>query len=235
MNRLEMIRESERISHMEVYENHELYQDGSWLRKPVKTVLDLLPLFDHYNTLHALDLGCGVGRNCIAIAQHFQGISCRIDCVDILDLAIEKLMRNAKEFHVTEGIHGVCTPLEAFPISPDTYDLILAVSALEHVDSEETFMRILTSIRDGLRKNGIFCLIMNTDILEFDKQTRNSIPVQFEINMSGDVLLKLLEQVFDGWNVLKYSVVKQRYDIPRGESLHEMNTNVLTYAVKKLS
>lgn len=37
--RLESIRESERKSHIEMYSNEELYKEGSWLSKPIKTVL----------------------------------------------------------------------------------------------------------------------------------------------------------------------------------------------------
>ena len=95
MIRLEQIRESERRSHEDVYTNHALYESGSWLQKPVKTVIELLPYFEKVKELRVLDLGCGVGRNCIAIARHFSHIPCRIDCIDILPLAIEKLNQNA--------------------------------------------------------------------------------------------------------------------------------------------
>lgn len=60
-----------------------------WFLKLVKTVLDLIPLFEGYAQFAALNLGCGVGRNCIPVAQHFNSISCRVDCVDILDLQLK--------------------------------------------------------------------------------------------------------------------------------------------------
>lgn len=47
-NRLKQIRESERKSHIEMYSNDELYKEGSWLRRHIKTVLDIIPLFDEY-------------------------------------------------------------------------------------------------------------------------------------------------------------------------------------------
>ncbi len=43
--RLQQIRESERNSHMEIYSIKELFEPGSWLQKPIKTVLDLIPLY----------------------------------------------------------------------------------------------------------------------------------------------------------------------------------------------
>lgn len=44
-NRLKYIRECERKSHETMYANEELFQEGSWLQKPIKTILDLIPLF----------------------------------------------------------------------------------------------------------------------------------------------------------------------------------------------
>ena len=66
--RLKEIRKSERKSRIEIYSNDELCKNGSWLRRPIKTVVDWIPLFDKYGGINVLDLGCGVGRNCICIA-----------------------------------------------------------------------------------------------------------------------------------------------------------------------
>lgn len=93
--RLKEIRKNERKSHIEIYSNAELYKEGSWLIRPIKTVVDLIPLFDKYEEINVLDLGCGVGRN---------------------------------------------------------YDLVMAVSSLEHVDSKETFVNKLREIEHGIRK-----------------------------------------------------------------------------------
>ena len=46
LSRLKKIRQAEADSHIEAYTNHALFSSGSWLAKPVKTVLDLLPLFE---------------------------------------------------------------------------------------------------------------------------------------------------------------------------------------------
>ncbi len=94
---LNRIRESERNSHIELYSNEELYKEGSWLQKPIKTVTDLFPLFDGSREFRALDLGSGVGRNSIAIASRFQEFSCTVDCVDILELAIENCAKMRKD------------------------------------------------------------------------------------------------------------------------------------------
>lgn len=233
MDRLKEIREQERLSHTETYRNYVLYQKGSWMHNPVKSVLDLLPHFAGYSEVRVLDLGCGVGRNSIAIAQHFSDISCHIECIDLLDVAIEKLKENAEAFHVSKNIQGITMPLEKYPIKQEFYDLVLGISALEHSESEELLIQTLEKIRDGVRNNGIVCLIINSDVQEFNTQTGLEIPAQFEVNMTQYSLLSLLEQIFKGWTVLKSTVHKQQYDIPRGNIISDLHTNVITYAVRK--
>ncbi len=232
-NRLEQIRESEKRSHIEMYSNSELYKEGSWLRKPIKTILDIIPLFNGYTELNVLDLGCGVGRNCIAIAQHFRHIPCRIDCVDILDLAIEKLCDNAKELDVASSINGIVLPIEDFRIKENQYDLIIAVSALEHIDSERSFVNKLTEISNGIRKNGIVCLVINSNVKEKDKSTGEEIPAQFEVNMSTEKMQAVLKEKFSGFDVIKETVSAQRYDIPRDGIISNLDTNVVTFVSQK--
>ena len=113
-SRIKQIRESEKKSHIEMYANEELYKSESWLKKPIKTVQELIPMFKDYQKINVLDLGCGVGRNSIPIACEYKDKACSIDCVDILDLAIEKLYANAKEYDVQSNICGVVNTIEEF-------------------------------------------------------------------------------------------------------------------------
>jgi len=231
---IQSIRESERKSHEELYSGEELYKEGSWLNKPIKTVTDLFPMFEEYTELRALDLGSGVGRNSIVIAKQFQNISCRVDCVDILELAIEKLQENAKCFGVEECIHGEVCPIEEFEIDPNTYDLILAVSALEHVDSKESLVKKLEEIRNGIRQNGVVCLVVNSEVLEKNKETGEKLFPQFEVNLPTEELQEILQKTFDGWEVLKSTVRAQKYDIPREGCISELSTNVVTYVIRRI-
>ena len=180
-DRLKAIRQAEAESHTKAYTSNTLFTPGSWLAKPVKTVVDILPLFEGYKKLRALDLGSGVGRNCIPAAQHFKDIPCRVDCVDILDLAIEKLNENARQYDVAGNIQGIVSSIDDYEIKADSYDLIMAISALEHIASRAAFEKKLVEIRNGLRIGGVACLIVNSGVIEHDKATgamqrcRNSI------------------------------------------------------------
>ena len=135
MSRLREIREAEALSHTAAYETLELYAPGSWLSKPVRALEALLPLYEDKIGLRVLDLGSGVGRNAIACAQRLKDST--VECVDILPLAIEKLRENAEKLGVSEQITGSCGPVDGFEIERDGYDLILAASVLEHLDSSD--------------------------------------------------------------------------------------------------
>ena len=233
MSRLKEIRQAEAKSHIEAYTSHNLFAAGSWLAKPVKTVMELLPLFEGYTQFAALDLGSGVGRNCIPVAQHFSGIPCRVDCVDILELAIEKLNKNAQQYGVENCIHGIVSSIDDYEIDADSYEFIMAISALEHIASTSAFEKKLTEIRDGLRPGGIACLIVNSGVIEHDKATGQVLPPQFEVNLPTSQMQDLLEETFAGWQVIKHTVVHQKYDIPRENGIANLETDVITYVVKQ--
>lgn len=232
-NRIRKIRESEKKSHIEIYSNEELYKTESWLKKPIKTIQEIIPLFQDYKKLNVLDLGCGVGRNSISIAQEYKNIDCTIECVDILELAIEKLYFNASEHGVLSNIRGIIKAIEDYGIQEKSYDFIIAVSALEHVDSKETFVDKLIEIREGLRENGIVCFVINSEVRETNKVTGQKMPAQFEVNLSTDELQNILNQTFIGWDVLKTTVQEQRYDIPREYGISALKTNVVSFVARR--
>lgn len=232
--RLARIRDSERKSHTEIYTNEKLYQSNSWLQRPIKTVREIVPIFDGYKELRVLDLGCGIGRNSIYIAEQFRDINCSVDCVDLLDVAIEKLLENATEHNVSSRIKGITASIEEYEIQRNSYDFIMAISALEHVDSQDSFLRKLLEIRDGVQKNGIVCLIINSNIVETCLETNEPMEAQFEVNLPTDTIHELLHETFCGWEILKTSVVVQQYDIPRESFTSRLNTTVITYVARQL-
>ena len=232
-DRLYHIRQAEAASHTQAYSNHSLFSPGSWLAKPVKTVMDLLPLFEGYTAFRVLDLGSGVGRNCIPVAQHFSSIPCRVDCVDILELAVAKLNDNAQQYGVADHIRGIVSAIDDYEITADSYDLIMAISALEHIASQSSFEKKLIEIRDGLRHGGIACLIVNSGVVEHDKATGQELPPQFEVNLPTSQMRELLEKTFAGWQVIKHTIVHQKYDIPRENGIVDLETDVVTYVVRK--
>ncbi len=231
--RLKRIRESERKSHIEIYTDEKLYATDSWLKKPIKTVRDIVPLFEDYRELRVLDLGSGVGRNSIYVAECFRDKDCIVDCVDLLEIAIEKLHVNAKEHDVAESIRGIQKSIEEYIIEAETYDFIMAISALEHIDTEESFRKKLWEIRDGLREKGVVCLVINSEVREKNADTGEAVDAQFEVNLPTVKMQEYLNQIFEGWSVLKTTVSTQEYDIPREGFVSRLSTNVVTFVARK--
>lgn len=231
--RLKRIRESERKSHIEIYTDAKLYATDSWLKKPIKTVRDIVPLFEEHSSFRVLDLGSGVGRNSIYVAECFRDKDCVVDCVDLLEVAIEKLLENAREHNVEASIRGIQKSIEDFTIEGDTYDFIMAVSALEHIDTEESFQNKLREISEGLREKGVVCLVINSEVREKNADTGEAVDAQFEVNIPTVKMQKYLQEVFEGWDVLKTTVSAQEYDIPREGFVSRLSTNVVTFVARK--
>jgi 2-polyprenyl-3-methyl-5-hydroxy-6-metoxy-1,4-benzoquinol methylase len=232
-DRIARIRESEKKSHTEIYSNEKLYSSDSWLRKPIKTVREISELFSVYDTIHVLDLGAGVGRNSIYLAEKFKSKDCLVDCVDLLDIAIEKLNQNAAEHNVKEYINGIANSIEEYTIEPDSYDLIMAVSALEHVENKSSLISKLEEMKQGIRPGGVVLLVINSEVKEINADTSEELDPQFEVNLQTSEMQAILDETFEGWEVIKKTVVSQEYDIPRDGITSRLSTNVVTYVGRK--
>lgn len=134
---------------------------------------------------------------------------------------------------MSAGIQGIQKSIEEYAIDANSYDLIMAVSALEHIDTEESFRKKLAEIRDGLREKGVVCLVMNSEVREQDKDTKEMVDAQFEVNLPTPKMQEYLNEVFEGWRVLKSTVSAQEYDIPREGFVSRLSANVVTFVARK--
>ncbi|MCU5739527.1 class I SAM-dependent methyltransferase, partial [Bacillus mobilis] len=199
MNRIDYIRHEEKKYHDLCYEQYKLFETGSWLYKPVKTVMDLMEYFEGQNNLQVLDLGSGVGRNSIPIAQIIKNNNGTVTCVDLLDSALTKLQTYSKEHDVFEVIKTEQVAIENYYIVPNTYDYIIAVSSLEHVKSEKDLINVLHSMKKGTKTAGINCLIINSNIQEIDLHTKEELDALIEINLPTDEMINLLKSIYKEW------------------------------------
>ena len=141
--------------------------------------------------------------------------------------------KNCRKYGIEDQVSGHVCPLEEYPIPRESYDLILAVSALEHVDSTKTFFRKLLEIREGIIPGGIVCLILNTQVEEKDAVTDEWLDAQFEVNLPTDFLLKKLKEIFGGWKILKETVKHQSWRTERKDRSVQIMTNVVTFVAVK--
>jgi len=230
-SRLTEIRQAEARSHTAAYESLELYAPGSWLSKPVRALEALLPLYADRGGLRCLDLGCGVGRNAIACARAWRGAA--VECVDILPLAIEKLLENAEKMGVSQQIKGTVAPVDGFAIEPEGYDIILAASVLEHLDSRASALGKMREIAAGIRPGGAVLVVMNTGVREWDERTGEDLMPQFEVNLPPEEVRALLAEFFCGWDILWDKCIHYEYPVPRGERMAVIASEVVTFAARR--
>ena len=233
MNRIEYIRQEEKKFHDLCYEQYKLFEIGSWLYKPVKTVMDLMDHFEGQNNLQVLDLGSGIGRNSIPIAQIIKNYNGTVTCVDLLDSALTKLKIYSKEHDVFEAIKTEQAEIENYHIDSNAYDYIVAVSSLEHVKSKEDLKKVLHSMKQGTKNGGINCLIINSNIQEIDLKTNEELEALIEINLPTEEMIRLLKSIYKGWKEVKVEIKELAFDIVRNERHIQLKTNAITFVVQQ--
>lgn len=233
MSRLDLIREEEKKYHDFCYDNYKLFEEGSWLYKPVKTVIDLLPLYNNKENIRVLDLGSGVGRNSIPLAQKIKSKNGKIVCVDLLDSALEKLKLYSEEYEVEEVIETVKADIGHYEINKNEYDLIVAVSTLEHIESENIFDNVIRQMALGTKNEGVNCIIVNSEVEEMEIESNKKLDAMMEINIKTEDMKSKLNEIYEDWEVLNQLVKPLEYKIVRDEKEVLLKTNAITYVVRK--
>ena len=234
MSRIEHIRSEEKKYHDLCYENYKLFEAGSWLNKPVQSVMKLIPLFSKNERIKVLDLGCGVGRNSIPIAKAIREQNGLVTCVDLLDSAINKLKQYSIKHGVREVIQPVKSDIESFKIQNQEYDFIVAVSSLEHVQSIEDFEIVVRRMAKGTKMNGINCIIVNTEVEEIDIEANEKLEALMEINLSTEEMLNRIKDIYLDWEVIETIIKPLEYNITRNAKSLLLKTNAVTFVVKKI-
>ncbi|MEK3983684.1 class I SAM-dependent methyltransferase [Paenibacillus sp. FSL K6-3166] len=234
MDRVANIRTEEKRYHDLCYDSYNLFEPGSWLHRPVKTVIDLLEEYRDQENLSVLDLGAGIGRNSIPIAEFLKNRNGKVVCVDLLESAIEKLESYSQKFGVEPFIVTRLSDIEHFVIDKEEYDIILAVSSLEHVSSEKVLHRKLNEMIYGTKTNGTNCIIIGSSIQEVNLINGQELDPMFEVNLSTEQMMKLLVDQYTGWEVQQQSVKQLEYEIERKGQAVKLTTDSITFVAKKL-
>ncbi|GGA10741.1 methyltransferase [Paenibacillus marchantiophytorum] len=233
--RILMIRDEERKYHEACYEQHQLFEPGSWLNKPVITVMDTLKAFDAYEELSVLDLGSGVGRNSIPIAQSLKSRSGQVVCVDILEQALEKLKEYSDTYGVNSYISTHLSDIGDYEIKPEGFDYIITVSSLEHVASEQIFTDVIRKMVCGTKVNGINCLIVNTNCQEIDLLSGSLLEPMMEVNLATEKAANIFAEAYQGWDI-SYTTVKQlEFTIERNERPVLLKSDCITYVARRVN
>jgi len=218
--------------HEKFYKETSLFQPGTWLSKPVQVVMDLLQRLD-LNQIRVLDLGCGVGRNSIPIAQKIQGYGGTILGVDLLPTAIDKLSKYAEEYNVQGTLSAEAADAEYCEIDPEEYDYIIACSCLEHVSSIEAFEKVILRMIEGTKPAGINCILMSTEVTEYDVERGEETAGQIELNMKTEVALRILRDQYKEWEILIERCIPQTILEKKQGTDIEFRSQWLTFAARR--
>lgn len=224
-------RDKEIEYHDKFYAETKLFQPGSWLSRPVKVVLDNLTQIEKDN-IQVLDLGCGVGRNSIPIAQSIQAYKGKIHCIDLLPSAIELLNQNAEQYEVTDTIISQAIDVENFLINKNTFDYIVACSCLEHVSSEAVFQSKLEEMKAGTTVGGINCILMSTEVKEIDVITGEEQEGLIELNLSTKKAFSYLRAVYADWNISIEKSVQQEIEEEKNGRAIIFRSNWITFVAQ---
>jgi 2-polyprenyl-3-methyl-5-hydroxy-6-metoxy-1,4-benzoquinol methylase len=211
--------------HKLYYSGHQLFEENSWLAKPDAGLMQLIEeeLIQRVciqkstsqtsspaqvEPLKILDLGCGVGRNAVPMAMSLAkaGIHAKIIGVDVLAESIEMLAENSINYGVGDYIEGLVVDNDQFVIEPGSYDLIVAISVLEHCAGRIRLLRLLKSIAMGLKPVGLVRIEMTTDRKVIDLETKIPLPTHVETPLSERQAKTMLTEAFSGFDVLAAEV-----------------------------
>ncbi|MBP3964673.1 class I SAM-dependent methyltransferase [Paenibacillus lignilyticus] len=233
MNHFAEAREQETKYHEAFYLETELFAPGTWLAKPVKTVMNLLQELGTNEPIHVLDLGCGVGRNSIPIAEAVQPAGGSVVGVDLLPVAIEKLEQYAAQYGVQSVIRSVVADVEQYEIPPYAYDYIVACSCLEHVSDLAAFQAVVNRMIRGTKDRGINCILINTEAAEYDVELGSQSPGVIELPMKTEETIHLLRALYRDWEIRIVSVIPQSIAEEKNGRAIEFRGNWLTFAAQQ--
>ncbi len=233
-NNFTQAREAEMNYHEKLYNETSLFQPGTWLSKPVQVVMDLLDQLD-LDQIRVLDLGCGVGRNSIPIAQKIQGFGGAVHGVDLLPIAIDKLSNYIEEYGVQKTLSTEVADAEYYEIGTKEHDYIIACSCLEHLSNIEAFKKVILRMIEGTKKEGINCILMSTEVSEYDIERGEETDGLVELNLKTEVAKRILREQYKEWEILVERCNPQTVlEKKQGKNI-EFRSDWLTFAARRRS
>ncbi len=207
--------------HEEYYGAHKLFEKGSWLENHDAEIATIISGLQDVPNPRILDIGCGVGRNALPLATSLRDAGVEVVCLDVLESAIEMLKQNAMEHRVVENIKAQPFDMDDLVIEENSFDVILAISVLEHSKSLGRISDILQQIVQGTRDGGFNRMTFSTNRKVIDVKTGEEINTEVETRLIQDDLIALLERVYTDWPSKRISL------IPYSEEFDYKNHRVL--------
>lgn len=202
---IEEIRQRTKQTHDEVYSREVLFDENSpsFIRTTEPFALEAVDkyLMDKQD-VRVLDLGSGVGRIAIPIAQRIQDSGGRIVCVDIIDTAITKLNEYVEQYGLRESIEGIVSSAEDYTIEPESFDCIITFGVLAHLLSRKHIEQTLQKMKAGTKPGGINIIGLMTEPTDVFLDTHTEQPSTVEVYLSLEEGESLLRNQYADWEIL---------------------------------
>ena len=201
MDRLSAARRETIRYHESFYATTLLGTPGSWLAQPHPSVVEAIELVEANGPVRAFDLGAGVGRHTVPMAQILPAGS-TITAVDLLPTAIQLLIDNCRTAGVLASVNPVVADLEQFEFGNQPASLIIGFSVVEHLNSFAAMRRLLTQCRDASGPSGIvsFGIVADRCEVASDGTVGRGL---VETHVSAEQTLACLMSTFVDWAVLR--------------------------------
>lgn len=229
-------RKMEENYHKQFYQEHDIYEEGTWMAGPMPIVMESLArLMRLKRDLTILDLGAGAGRNTIAMADQLKGTNSELIAVDLLEEAVQSLVDHAKDYKVDHMISAERADIEHYDIAKDRYDYIAACSCLEHVSSEVALQSVIQRMKEGTKLGGINLITMSTNVEEVTLQDNKPREPLIELNLPTLDAEEMLADQYKDWEILftervTQAIPEQKYDEPT-----EFRCQLIRFAAQKRS
>ena len=123
---------------------------------------------------------------------------------DVLPEAMDGLTVNLTKHPVGARVTPVLSDVEDLVIEPNSFDLVISCSCVEHVSDGHAFRETLTRIAAGTRPAGVNCFMINSDVAEMLSDGTFREPL-IELNLSGSDVEEILAETYAGSTVADMS------------------------------
>ncbi len=186
--------------HTQYYTKHKLFESGSWLESPDAKIPELIKRFSSVQSCRVLDLGAGVGRNAIALAEALRE-DARISAVELIQTATDLMSEYAKERGVSEKLNVINQDFESVSFPEEEFDLVLGISTLEHCSNQENLVSLISRAQGWTKKGGLHFISFSTGRQVVDHATGESIETLVETRLQTEPWLAELSRLYEAWNV----------------------------------
>ncbi len=186
--------------HTQYYTKHKLFESGSWLESPDPKIPELIKRFCSTQCCRVLDLGAGVGRNAIALAEALPEGS-RISAVELIQTATDLMSEYAKERGISEKIQVINQDFESVSFPEEEFDLVLGISTLEHCSNQENLVSLISRAQRWTKKGGLHFISFSTGRQVVDCITGESIETLVETRLQTEPWLAELARLYESWHI----------------------------------